>query len=338
MKKTNPQIRKVGAAGPDQKTAFINETASDADLQRMIDRFRAGDWPFLLLVTEQCRISINTMDAPGGNCAVTIILKHHGQWKALTKAFPIELGVSMLLDCYEQGCLYQDFNGWYDATDNFQNSVRDVRNSVEEAPSALRPNSQTNQETTDMKKTNLLYVLAWYVPPILLVPALFMFSVHADVSDRVLDVLALLLVLLIISIPLCVPIWMKKRMEKRAAVLERDFPNINYKFTSHNCVLYLDTEGGHIGVVWTNNPAQLQMVDPAQITDIRTNDGQQLRGTALVSCQFRLDGKKVKIYTLRLSGGQLAMKHPRVMEAIAKADQLGETLRAVQAQRAQRGA
>ena len=49
MRKTNPQIRKVGAAGPDQKTAFVNEAASDADLQRMIDRFRAGDWPFLLL-------------------------------------------------------------------------------------------------------------------------------------------------------------------------------------------------------------------------------------------------------------------------------------------------
>ena len=189
-----------------------------------------------------------------------------------------------------------------------------------------------------MKKTNLLYVLAWYVPPILLVPALFMFLVRADASDRVLDVLALLFVLLIVAIPLCVPILMKKRMEKRAVVLEKDFPNINYKFTSHNCVLYLDTEGGHIGVVWKNNPAQLQMADPAQITDIHTNNGQQLRGTALVSCQFRLDGKKVKIYTLRLSGGQLAMKHPRVMEAIAKADQLGETLRAVQAQRARRGA
>ena len=71
------------------------------------------------------------MDAPEGNCAVTIILKHHGQWKALTKAFPTELGVSMFLDCYEQGCLYQDFNGWYDATDNFQNSGQDVRNSAE---------------------------------------------------------------------------------------------------------------------------------------------------------------------------------------------------------------
>ncbi len=190
-----------------------------------------------------------------------------------------------------------------------------------------------------MKKTNLLYVLAWYVPPILLIPALFMFLVRVDASERLLDLLALLFVLLIVAIPLCVPILMKKRMEKRAVVLEKDFPNINYKFTSHNCVLYLDTEGGHIGVVWKNNPAQLQMADPAQITDIHTNNGQQLRGTALlVSCQFRLDGKKVKIYTLRLSGGQLAMKHPRVMEAIAKADQLGEVLRAVQAQRARRGA
>lgn len=184
-----------------------------------------------------------------------------------------------------------------------------------------------------MKKTNLLYVLAWYVPPILLIPALFMFLVRVDASERVLDLLCLLIVLLIVAIPLCVPILMKKRMEKQAAVLEKDFPNINYKFTSHNCVLYLDTEGGHVGVVWKNNPSRLQMVDPAQITDIRTNNGQQLRGTALVSCQFRLDGKKVKIYTLRVSGGQLSMKHPRVMEAIAKADQLGESLRAVQAQR-----
>ena len=293
MRKTNPQIRKVGAAGPDQKTAFVNEAASKADLQRMIDRFRAGDWPFLLLETEQCRISINTLDAPEGNCAVTIILKLHGQWKALTKAFPTELGVSMLLDCYEQGCLHRDFNGWYDATNNFQNSVQDVRNSVEEAPSALRPGSQINRETAEMKKTNPLYVLAWYVPPILLISALFMFLVRVDASERFLDFLTLLLVLLIVAIPICVPILMKKRMEKRAAVLEKDFPNINYKFTSHNCVLYLDTEGGHVGVVWKNNPSRLQMADPAQITDIRTNNGQQLRGTSLVSCQFRLDGKKV---------------------------------------------
>ena len=159
MKKTNPQIRKVGAAGPDQKTAFVNEAASKADLQRMIDRFRAGDWPFLLLETEQCRISIRTLDAPEGNCTVTIILKHHGQWKALTKAFPTELGVSMFLACYKQGCLYQDFNGWYDATAHFQNSVQDVRKSVEEAPSAVCPGSQTNQEAADMKKTNLL--MSW---------------------------------------------------------------------------------------------------------------------------------------------------------------------------------
>lgn len=62
MRKTNPQIRKVGAAGPDQKTALINEAASKADLQRMIDRFRAGDWPFLMLETEQCRISIRALD------------------------------------------------------------------------------------------------------------------------------------------------------------------------------------------------------------------------------------------------------------------------------------
>lgn len=332
MKREKLQIRKVGATGLDQKTAFVNEAANEADLQQMIDQFRAGNWPFLLLETEQCRISISTWHTPEGSCAVTIILNLHGHWKALTKAFPMEQGVSMLLDCYKKGYLSGDFNRWYDATANFQNSVQDVKNSVEEA-SAARHGSQMHRETTNMKKTNPLYVLAWYVPPILLVPALFMFNVHVDASERVYDLLSLLFVFLIVGILLCVPVLMKKRMEKRALVLEQGFPNINYKFTSHNCVLYLDTEGGHIGVVWKNNPTRIQIVDLVQITDIRTNNGQQLRGTALVSCQFRLNGKKVKIYTLRISGGQLSMKHPRVIEAIAKADQLGEALRVVQTRR-----
>lgn len=84
-----------------------------------------------------------------------------------------------------------------------------------------------------------------------------------------------------------------------------------------------------MGMVWKHNPFRLQMIDPAKITDIRTNDGQILRGTEVVSCQFLLDGKKVRIYTLRVSGGQLAMKHPRVMEAVSKADKLSETVRAV---------
>ena len=142
-----------------------------------------------------------------------------------------------------------------------------------------QPNESGSGRT--LKKTNLLYVLAWYVPPILLpTPALFIFLVRVDASERVLILLCLLIILLIVGIPICAPILMKKRMEERAAVLERDFPNINYKFTSHNCVFYLDTEGGHIGVVWKNNPSRLQMADPAQITDIRTNTGQQLRGTA----------------------------------------------------------
>ena len=118
-----------------------------------------------------------------------------------------------------------------------------------------------------------------------------MFSVHADVSDRVLDVLALLFVLLIVGVPLCVPILMKKRMEKRAAVLEKEFPNINYKFTSHNCVLYLDTEGGHRRGV-ENNPSR--SANGRSGPDHRHPHQQRpaAAGTSLVSCQFRLDGKR----------------------------------------------
>ena len=150
------------------------------------------------------------------------------------------------------------------------------------------------------------------------------------------SVFALAMVLLI-AIPLAMPALLKKRMERSAAALEREFPNISYKFTAHNCVVYLDTEGGHMGVVWRNNPSLLQRIDPVKITDIRTNKGQQLRGTSLVSCQLRLDGRKVEVYTLRVSGGQLTMKDPRVLEAISKADKMGGTLRAVQARSVQKG-
>lgn len=251
-------------AGPDQKTAFVNEAAKRCPTsQRMIDRFRAGDWPFLLLETEQCRISIRTLDAPEGNCAVTIILKHHGQWKALTKAFPTELGVSMFLDCYEQGCLYQDFNGWYDATDNFQNSVQDVRNSVEEAPSALRPGNQTNRETAEMKKTNLLYVLAWYVPPILLIPALFMFLVRvvrvngfwisvsaACASDRG-------------HPPLCAHPDEKKDGEAGGGFGEGLPQHQLQIYIPQLCALF-GYRGRPHRVVWKNNPSRLQMADPAR--------------------------------------------------------------------------
>lgn len=175
-----------------------------------------------------------------------------------------------------------------------------------------------------MKKMNLLYVLICYGLPIALIVVLFVVSLNVQWEP-----IFMLALVLLIATPIFVPELLKKRMEKSAAAMEQEFPNINYKFTAHNCVAYLDTEGGHMGMVWKHNPFRLQMIDPAKITDIRTNDGQIFRGTEVVSCQFLLDGKKVKIYTLRVSGGQLAMKHPRVLEAISKADKLSEAVQAV---------
>lgn len=175
-----------------------------------------------------------------------------------------------------------------------------------------------------MKKMNLLYVLICYGLPIALIVVLFVVSLNVQWEP-----IFMLALVLLIATPIFVPELLKKRMEKSAAAMEQEFPNINYKFTAHNCVAYLDTEGGHMGMVWKHNPFRLQMIDPAKITDIRTNDGQIFRGTEVVSCQFLLDGKKVKIYTLLVSGGQLAMKHPRVLEAISKADKLSEAVQAV---------
>ncbi len=136
---THTRIRKVGAANSNQKTEFLNEEADQGDIQQMIRQFRAGNWSFLLLETEQCRIDICTWYVPKGMYTVTIILKLYGQWKALRKIFSVEQGISMFLACYDRGCLYEDFNGWYDVTTDFQGAVREVQRSVDGEPPAAHP-------------------------------------------------------------------------------------------------------------------------------------------------------------------------------------------------------
>ena len=77
-----------------------------------------------------------------------------------------------------------------------------------------------------------------------------------------------------------------------------------------------------MGVVYRYNPTELQFVDLKQVTNVRVNDGKFGMGTSRVSCEFLLDGKKVRITTLQVSRGTLSMKDKRVLEAISKADQL----------------
>ena len=137
--KTHTRIRKVGASKSDKKADYLNEDADDGDILQIVHQFRSGKWTFLLLETEQCNINISTWYAPEGNCTVTIMLKLHGKWKALRKTFSIEQGISMFLSCYDKGCLYEDFNGWYDVTADFQKLVNSVQESVDKAQPTVRP-------------------------------------------------------------------------------------------------------------------------------------------------------------------------------------------------------
>ncbi len=45
---------------------------------------------------QNSRIDICTWYVPEGMCSVTIILKLHGQWKALRKIFSVEQGISKI--------------------------------------------------------------------------------------------------------------------------------------------------------------------------------------------------------------------------------------------------
>lgn len=120
-------------------------------------------------------------------------------------------------------------------------------------------------------------------------------------------------------------LFLESKMKKSAKALEAGFKaqgfTYQYKFEASNAVYYID-QGGRMGVIWRENPTQLQFVDLTKVTNIRTNDGKLGTSTARVSCEFLLDGKKVRITTLEVTRGRIALKDKRAMEAISKADPL----------------
>lgn len=172
-----------------------------------------------------------------------------------------------------------------------------------------------------MKRTDFGYVAKWYGGGFAVAALLILLGWIME-QNIILIVTGLML---IVCTPLFVPGILRKRMEKNALALEDSFNQndftYQYKFISNSGVFYID-ESGRMGVVWRNNPVELQFIDLTKMSEVRTNKGQQLNGTSLVSCQFKIDGKKYKIYTLRVSNGQLSMKDSRVIEAIKKADNL----------------
>ncbi len=179
-----------------------------------------------------------------------------------------------------------------------------------------------------MKKTDPVYLLTWYGIPlaVLVVLLAVCFFISAQAFSIAFSVS------MIVYIVLCVivlPNRFASRLEKNALEMERTFPQqgftYQYKFTAHDGIFYIDTNG-RLGVVWRNNPTALQFADLSRLSEVRVHDGQQFNGTALVSCRFRLDGKKYKIATLRVSNGQLPMKDPKVAEAIGKANTLCQLL------------
>lgn len=171
-----------------------------------------------------------------------------------------------------------------------------------------------------MKKTNIPYTVGSYGVAIIAVIALLILNLATD--DNIYLIISTVGIIVIL---ITVPILIDKNLDKKSAELSKNFP-YQMSFKTKNGIFYFNPTDGRVAVVWKYNPFELQEIDVSKVTDVRTHDGKQLRGTSLVSCQFKLNGKKIKIYTLRVSNGQLSMKDPRVLEAISKADQIGEML------------
>lgn len=175
-----------------------------------------------------------------------------------------------------------------------------------------------------MKKTDFNYVLKNFIAPIVVLLAIIIIlgNLHLATPAAILTVGLFVFLCMITSIA-------SSKMEKIALVTEKTFADkgftYQHKFTAHNAIFYID-RGGNLGVIWKYNPTEFYLADLAGLTDVHSDDGKQLLGTSVVSCRFKLDGKPYRIYTLRVSGGQLAMSDSRVLEALSKADGLCEML------------
>ena len=174
-----------------------------------------------------------------------------------------------------------------------------------------------------MKKINVSYLAIWAGIPlaVAVLIAILAFVLCLGKSQTVFGIA----VFAVIGIIVAIPMFLESKMKKSATALEADFPSqgfsYQYKFQASNAVYYID-QGGRMGVVFRCNPTELQFVDLNKVTNVHVNDGKFGMGTSRVSCDFLLDGKKVRITTLKVSRGTLSMKDKRVLEGISKADQL----------------
>lgn len=182
-----------------------------------------------------------------------------------------------------------------------------------------------------MKKVNASYLAVWAGIPAAVAAILVVLAFTVLMGNQTGFVIA---VIAAVGIIVAIPMFLESRMKKMAAALEKDFDeqrfSYQYKFEANNAVYYID-QGGRMGVVCRYNPTELQFVDLSKVTNVHVNDGKFGKATSRVSCEFLLDGKKVRITTLQVTRGTLSLKDKRVLEAISKADQLCAMLNAAKA-------
>ena len=173
-----------------------------------------------------------------------------------------------------------------------------------------------------MKKYDTAYMAKWAgIPAVAALVIIVVATLCAGKGQLIPGIAVFVGIALFVTIPMV----LESKMKKIAAELEKDFRtqgfNYQYKFSANNAIYYID-QGGKMGVIYSGNPNELQFVDLSQVTNIHVNDGKFGMGTSRVCCEFLLEGKKVRIVTLKVNRGTLSMKDKRVLEAISKADQL----------------
>ena len=169
-----------------------------------------------------------------------------------------------------------------------------------------------------MKKVNASYLAIWAGIPAVVAAVCAVVAFTVFTGNQTYGVIALVLAF---GIAVAIPMFLESKMKKMAAAMEAQGFTYQYKFEANNAVYYID-QGGRMGVIYRLNPTELQFIDLTKVTNVHTNNGKFGTSTSRVSCEFLLDGKKVRITTLEVTRGRIALKDQRALEAISKADQL----------------
>lgn len=186
------------------------------------------------------------------------------------------------------------------------------------------------QENERLKKSNLGYILMYFVIPIIVIAICYGTMAVTGVIGNMAVALAFgpiifaILWWVLLGKPLYNAQTRKMERELDSAGFRR-----NQTFTADGCVVIVDQTSGKLAILFRWNPFHYYVFPADRITKTWVDDGKTgagiFAGSGRVSFLFVVDGIKVRVNTFT-SNRRWTMDHEYILEGISKADLMVEIL------------